>query len=267
MRILCLNTWGGRLHVPLIAFLVSADADVFCLQEMIHTPLTTRDWLSYRDGGAELPQRANLFREIAEALPGHQAHFCPAARGDLFYGDTPVPSEWGIATFIRKNIPVIGQLQDFIYGDFSPDSYGPHPRARNAHAVRLVDYEAGHAVTIVHLHGIRELSGKGDTEARAAQCEALVGIIRAIAKDGDRLVVCGDFNLLPDSATFATLCDLGLTDLVTARGHDDTRTSYYGKAPRYSDYMLVSGNVEVRSFEVVASPEVSDHRPLHLEIG
>jgi endonuclease/exonuclease/phosphatase family metal-dependent hydrolase len=78
--------------------------------------------------------------------------------------------------------------------------------------------------------------------------------------------VCGDFNVLPGSSTFEVLADLGLSDLVTGRGHADTRTSHYAKPGRYADYMLVNDAVRVSSFDVVAAPEVSDHRPLLLEL-
>ena len=271
MRILSLNAWGGRLHDALIPYLASAGADVVCLQEVVSTPAADAEWLDYRDGAHRLAQRANLFAEVAAALPSHRGFFCPAARGDLFEGDGPAarrfPSEWGLATFVRDGLPVIGQAQGFVHGGFSADGWGDHPRARNAHAVRLFDYRRGRAVTIAHMHGLRDFAGKGDTPARAAQAERFAAMIAATAGEGDEIVACGDFNVLPGSVTFAVLARLGLADLVTGRGHQDTRTSYYEKTPRFADYMLTSGNVAVRRFEVVEVPEVSDHRALVLEIG
>lgn len=267
MRILSLNGWGGRLGEELVSYIKDADPDVLCLQEVTNTAGATAPWLIYRDGGAELAQRANLFAEAASALPGHQAFFCPAARGPLYDGDRAVPSEWGLATFVRRNLPVIGQVQDFVHGTFSADSFGEHPRSRNAHAVRLPDYATGKMTVVVHLHGLRDLDGKGDTPARDAQTARLIELIGRVHHQGDGLVVCGDFNVLPESRMLASLRDIGLTELVTARGFTDTRTSFYRKTPRYADYMLVSGNVDVRHFAVVAEPEVSDHRALLLEIG
>jgi endonuclease/exonuclease/phosphatase family metal-dependent hydrolase len=267
MRILSLNAWGGRLHEPLIPYLASANPDVLCLQEVVHTPLSGRDWLDYRDDGMQLPQRANLFGEIAAALPDHRDFFCPAARGDLYDGDKRVPSEWGLATFVRNDLAVIGQAQDFVHGEFSPDGFGEHPRSRNAHAVRVFDFEAGLPVTIAHTHGLRDVAGKQDTPARESQAVRLAELIRHTWREGERLVVCGDFNVLPGSSTFDRLSELGLTDLVTARGHDDTRTSFYEKTPRFADYMLVNDAAKVRDFQVVAEPEVSDHRALLLELG
>lgn len=267
LRIISLNAWGGKLHAPLMPYLADARADVLCLQEVVRTPDTTSEWMFYRGHGEELPQRANLFDEVAATLPDHQAFFSPTAHGDLFDAeDRILSSEFGLATYVRKSLPVIGQLSDFIHGDFSAHGWGPHPRARNAHAVRVHDYEADRTVTVIQLHGLRDPDGKGDTPARDAQADRLVELIERIRRPGEALIVCGDFNLLPDSRTFAWLAAIGLTDLVTTRGHTDTRTSHYAKPGRYADYMLVSPEVEVARFDVVAEPEVSDHRALLLEL-
>ncbi len=168
---------------------------------------------------------------------------------------------------MRHTFPVIGQAQDFVHGTFSANDFGPHPRARNAHAVRLFDDRAAAPITVAHMHGLRELAGKGDTPARHAQAKAFVELIRRIARKGERLIVCGDFNVLPDSVTLEALRAIGLTDLVTNGGHSDTRTSLYTKPGRHANYMLVSPEVAVRRFEVVREPEVSDHRALLLEIA
>jgi endonuclease/exonuclease/phosphatase family metal-dependent hydrolase len=266
MRVVSLNAWGGRLHERLIPYLRDADPDILCLQEVIRTPTARREWLNYRDHGADLPQRANLFRELAEALPSHQAFFCPAARGDLYDGDRPLPSEWGLATLVRDTFPVIGQAQGFVHGEFTPAGWGEHPRSRNAHAVRVFDHGTSRTITVAHMHGLRDpAAGKADTPARLEQARRFAGLVGGTRCDGDQLVVCGDFNVLPGSATFAALSGLGLEDLVTTRGYTDTRTSLYEKSPRYADYMLVSANVAVRRFDVVREPEVSDHRALLLD--
>lgn len=267
MRILSLNGWGGRLGEELVSYVKDADPDVLCLQEVTNTPEAASAWLVYRDGGGELPQRANLFAEVAEALPGHQAFFCPAARGPLYDRDLMIPSEWGLGTFVRSSLPIIGQAQDFIHGAFSADGFGDHPRSRNAHAVRLYDHATERTTVVLHLHGLRELDGKGDTPARDAQTARLIELIDRIRHRDDGLVVCGDFNVLAESRMLSALGDIGLTELVTARGFTDTRTSHYRKTPRFADYMLVGDNVDVRSFQVVVQPEVSDHRALLLEIG
>ena len=265
MRIISLNAWGGVLHSPLVRYLGEAQADVLCLQEVTRTPQARSDWLAYRDHGLELPQRANLFDEIRAVLPDHDAAFFPAARGTLFEGERLVASEFGLATFTHTSLSVIGEAMDFVHGAFSPKGWGEHPRARNAHCLKLFDHASGWPVTIAQMHGLRDMAGKGDTPARRAQAEALVRLIERLWHPGERLVVCGDFNILPQSETFAILARLGLFDLVTARGFTDTRTSHYAKAGRFADYMLATPQVEILGFDVVAEPEVSDHRALLLD--
>jgi endonuclease/exonuclease/phosphatase family metal-dependent hydrolase len=268
MRILSLNCWGGKLHAPLIDYLASVDADVLCLQEVVNTPGSSDAELIYRDGDHVLNQRTNLFSDIKRVLPQHEARFFPAARGVLYDGEGRThASEFGPATFIRRGLPVIGEAMSFVHGAFSADGWGDHPRARNAHCARLFDPVGKATLTIAHMHGLRDpATGKADSDIRRRQAERLAELVRTVWRPDERLVVCGDFNVLPGSSTFEVLADLGLSDLVTGRGHADTRTSHYAKPGRYADYMLVNDAVRVSSFDVVAAPEVSDHRPLLLEL-
>lgn len=266
-RILSLNTGGGRLHAPLAAYLSVCGADLLCLQEMVHTPLAAGDWLTYRGHGPDLPQRANLHRELAALLPRHHAWFAPAARGRLHDGDRAVWSQFGLSTLLDDRHAVLGSVTDFVHGDFSPEGWGEHPRPRNAHVLRLRREDSGQVLTVCQLHGLRDEAGKGDTPARIAQAQALSALIRRVRREAEPLVVCGDLNVLPGSKTFAILGELGLADLVTTRGFTDTRTSFYTKPGRYADYMLVTSGVEVAAFDVATEPEVSDHRALVLDIA
>ena len=265
MKVMSLNGWGGTLGDELLAYLAAADPDMLCLQEVVSTPASSAEVLTYRDGDHILPQRANLFREVAEALPDHVALFCPAAQGVLHDGDRAVPSQWGLATFVRRASPIIGQAQGFVHKAFSPNGYGDHPRSRVAHIVRLWDFARDRAVTIGHMHGLRDLAGKHDTPARRAQAERLAALFSSLAEPGDAQILCGDFNVEPDSETFAILGRLGLRDLVTARGFPGTRSSHYTKPGRFADYMLVNTTLADAPFDVVTAPEVSDHCPLVLE--
>jgi endonuclease/exonuclease/phosphatase family metal-dependent hydrolase len=266
VRIMCLNAWGGTLYDQLIAYLRHESPDILCLQEVVHTPATRKETLIYRDGDHGLRQRANLFRDVATALSDHVATFCPAAQGVLWDGSDQIPSQWGLATFVRTTFPILAQHHGFVHKSFSPTGYGQHPRSRTAHAIRVYDFERGWPICVAHMHGLRDPGGKMDTPERLAQSRKFAAMCKAILEDGDRLVVCGDFNVEPSSTTFEVLAEIGLADLVTSRGFADTRTSHYRKAVRYADYMLVNGRVEPKAFEVVALPEVSDHRPMVLEI-
>lgn len=265
MKLVCLNGWGGKLYAELLSYIVTEQPDVLCLQEVVHTPATTQDWLNYRDGDHVLPQRANFFREVAQALPDHVATFCPAAQGVLWNKDQQIPSQWGLATYVRASFPIIAQAQGFVHKAFSPRGYGDHPRSRSAHAVRIHDFARDQAVSITHMHGLRDLNGKADTSERAEQARRLLALSDQVSEPGDIRIICGDFNVETDSKTLAFLRANGFEELVTARGFDGTRTSHYTKPGRFADYMLIDRPAAVARFEVLYAPEVSDHCPLVLE--
>ena len=266
MKLISLNGWGGKLHDPLIAYLAAEVPDILCLQEVVHTPASDQEWLTYRDGEHILPQRANMLQDIAATLPDHHLHFCPAAQGVLWDGDRSLPSQWGLATLVRRSLPIIGQIQGFVYKSFSPHGYGEHPRQRVAHGIRVYDYTADRALSVTHMHGMWDPRGKADTPERASQAKNLLDIAHQVQDPEDIAVICGDFNVLPDSETLAMLKRAGFTELVTEGGFEGTRTSHYKKPGRFADYLAINRREAVHRFDVVTSPEVSDHCPLLLEL-
>ena len=116
------------------------------------------------------------------------------------------------------------------------------------------------------MHGLHDLAGKMDTQERAEQARKLLELTLGVADESDPTIICGDFNVEPDSENFRILAEAGLKDLVIANGFTSTRNSLYKKPGRFADYMLVNDAVRVRSFDVIMSPDVSDHCPLVLEI-
>ena len=200
------------------------------------------------------------------ALPDHEAIFCPAAQGFLWDGDQPIPSQWGLATFVHRALPIIGQAQGFVHKDYAPDGYGEHPRSRTGHGVRIYDHVQNRPVSISHMHGLRDLNGKMDTPERAVQALRFRELCRQVTQKGDLTVVCGDFNVEPGSETLRILQAEGMVELVTGRGFTSTRTSQYPKPGKFADYMLIDRPDAVVSFDVVYDPEVSDHCPLILEV-
>lgn len=263
---MCLNGWGGRLHEDFLPYIAATSPDVLCLQEVVHSPASDKEWLTYRDGDHVLPQRANFFQDVCRALPDHVATFCPAAQGELWDDDTSVPSQWGLATFVHKSYPVIGQAQGFVHKSYGPNGYGDHPRSRSAHGVRVFDHDNGRPICITHMHGLRDLNGKMDTPERTKQAQRLLELSRQIEEAGDVVVICGDFNVEPDSKTLDILVSSGMTELVTGRGFLSTRNSHYKKPSKFADYMLINREKEVKGFQVIYDPEISDHCPLVLEI-
>ena len=264
MRIVSVNAWGGALFDDLAKWLVDCQADVVCLQEVTRTP-GAAGWTRFDDGERVLPQRANLFADVREVLPDHQALFVASDSGPVHTGDGHRRrQDFGLGIFIAERLPVVGVISEFVHGTFvEHDEWATEDRPRCAQAVRVVDRSNNRVVSIVHAHGLRDPRGKHDTPARRAQAQRLAELVTRCRDTADLTVVCGDLNLLPDSETFTVLAELGLVDLV---GQSDTRTSRYPKTVRHASYLLISDPNAVVRFEVLAEPEVSDHRPLLLDL-
>jgi len=245
----------------------AVQADILRLQEVTRAPQASPDWLTHADAERRLDQHSDLFGDVSGLMRGHQAQFCAAMRGTLTDHDGQSwPSEHGSAVWLRRDLAIVAQIQGFAHGSFRADGRGDPPASRAIQALRIIDPATGGAVVVCHLHGLRAPAGKGDNPERAAQAQAMVAAVAAVRQDGDGVILAGDPNLQPDSDTFGVLAGIGLTDLVTTRGHSDTRTSLYAKPARHGDYLLVSAGVQVRRFDVPALPGMSDHRPLVLDL-
>ncbi len=269
MRIVSLNAWCGASYDALARWLPGVGADVVCFQEVTCTP-GIGGWTMFRDDERELSQRANLYVDVMGLLPQHQGSFDASDAGPVTTMDEDGRSithrqNFGLATFIDGRYPVVGRLSEFVFGTFTDHEHWPGDgRPRIAQGVRLLDRDGQRYVTIVHLHGLRDTAGKGDTATRRHQAERLVALVERLRRPGDLTIVCGDFNVLPDSITFDLLGDIGLVDLV---GRADTRTSSYTKPTRHANYLLVSDRTAVDNLDIPARPEVSDHRPLIVDIA
>jgi len=264
VRIVSLNAWGGAMFDALASWLPTCEADVVLLQEVTRTA-GLRGWTTFADGERTLPQRADLFADVTELLPGYQGYFLPSDAGPVTDQDGQRwQQDFGIATFVSEQLPILGVASAFIHGSFTEHrDWTVEDRPRVAHGVRVAERASGATFTMVNLHGLRDGGGKGDTPARRAQADRIVEFVSTLRREGDEVVVSGDFNLLPNSETFDVLAGLGLTDLVRDA---DTRTSRYPKAVRHADYLLVSAPTEICKFEVVSTPEVSDHRALVVDL-
>ncbi|WBB96883.1 endonuclease/exonuclease/phosphatase family protein [Solwaraspora sp. WMMA2080] len=264
LRIVSVNAWGGALADELLPWLAGCAADVVCLQEVTRTPGLT-GWTRFDDGDRALPQRANLFDDVRAVLPRHQAFFLTSDSGPVTDGTgARHRQDFGLATMAAERLPVVGVDSAFVHGTFVEHAeWTVADRPRVALAVGAIGRTAGRRVWVVQVHGLRDPAGKTDTPARQAQAVRLAKLVQRVRDPDDLVVVCGDFNLLPDSATFDILGGIGLTDLV---GTADTRTSHYPKPGRHASYLLVSDVAAVERLEIVRQPEVSDHRALVLDL-
>lgn len=250
MKLISLNIWGARagLEELLAFFREHQDVDVFCLQEVWNGGEHTRHEVAagQRMGKVE----TQLLTKLGEVLPNHVAYFRPS------YFDF-----FGLAMFIKKTIPLIAEGDQPIYrerGYVDPNDIADHARQ-----LQYVTLQTAEGIrTIINLHGAWQPGGKGDTEARLLQSQAIIDCAKQL---GHPAIIMGDFNLLPSSKSIALIESAGFHNLIREHGVTSTRTSLYTKPVRFADYTFVSSEIKVKEFKILPE-EVSDHNAMYLQI-
>ncbi len=248
MKIITLNTWGGIAGADgLVEFFKKHhDVDVFCLQEIFN---------GGEDDPAEQAEEIegkvyNLLSLIKAALPDHQAFFRPSLK-----------DYYGLAMLIRNNFDVIDEGERFVHKEkgYTPtEDLGNHPRNIQYATIQSTTGP----LTIINFHGLWTGGGKTDTQDRLDQSKKILDFIQTLRND---FVLCGDFNLLPETESLQMFEKFGLKNLIKEYGITSTRTSYYNKPQKYADYIFVTPHLSVEHFEVLPE-EVSDHSALKIEI-
>lgn len=246
MKIITLNIWGGRIHKPLLDFMQkNNDVDIFCLQETFHNATSLTKW--------DNEDSENIFQEIQDVLVKHTG-----------YTALHVVGEWGLSMFIKNSISH-GDVYDmevspkengyvFKVGDFNLQ-FG-----QNIQYVNIVYNDE--EITVINFHGLWNGRGKIDTDSRILQSKNIADFVSVNVLP---CVLCGDYNLSPDTESLNILEKVLPKNLIKEYEVKNTRTSFYKKKNRFADYVLTDLNIKVKVFKVL-SDEVSDHAALYLEI-
>lgn len=254
MNIISLNTWGGRAgDVQLLDFFAryKDTTDIFCLQEIWRAPYEYLDGEAV--GGVSLKHddiMVHGLQQITEVLEGFTPYFKPS------HGEN-----YGLLMFVRSNLMVIDEGDVWVHKDkdFVPvGDVGHH--ARNLQYV-TVSTEYGPR-TVAHIHGLWNGKGKGDSDDRFIQSDNIVAFLRNCESS---YVLCGDFNLLPETESIKRIENAPAVNLITKYGVTSTRTKYYTKPEKFADYAFVNPELTVVDFKVLPD-EVSDHAALYIEI-
>lgn len=248
MKIITLNVWGGRIYKPLLEFIQRhKDVDIFCFQEMYHDAEGKEPNEKWKNEGA-----LHLLTDIEKLLPEHKIFFRP--HFDDF---------WGLSLFVKNSLPILEEGELFIHkhkGYVSKENEDFLPKNLQYLKTRYNDRD----ITIINVHGLWNGQGKTDTEDRIDQSKKIIDFAKNISHD---FVLCGDFNLLPETQSLRMIeKELGLRNLIVEYSVSSTRTSIYKKPVKFADYIFVTPNIHVSGFKVLPD-EVSDHAALFLEIG
>lgn len=255
MRVITLNTWGGRAgKAGLLSFLAKHkdDTDIFCLQEIWSASYEHLEGKAA--GGAPIDHNGIMvhgMQEISALLAEHTPYFRPHFM-----------DHYGLLMLVRKNSLVIEEGEVFVHKSkgYLPEGDAGH-HARNIQYVTIDTSKC--PLTVINFHGLWNGKGKTDTEERVLQSKNILNFINGLSGEH---ICCGDFNLLPNTESIRLFESYGLRNLIKEYGVTSTRTSFYAKPEKHADYVFVSGGIHVKDFMVLPD-EVSDHAPLLLDLA
>jgi endonuclease/exonuclease/phosphatase family metal-dependent hydrolase len=273
LTVVSLNIWGGKIHDSLMEFIDSKrdEADAFCFQEVYSSP-EHRIMQSGQSQGAV----TDIYQCICDLLPEHRGFFFPCQAGYNSDGPVDFPLDSGNAIFVRRDAIIQGSGYEFVHGhrDSLDLAIGWHTWPRNVCWVKVARKDCG-ALAIMTLHGVWG-KDKLDSSERIAQSIKVARVVEKNSHDGYRIVLCGDFNLEPQTEAMVIMRNthaptgIGrLRNLIETHHITDTRTPLYRHyntpgASRYADQFLISKSL-MESYCKVCPEVVSDHAAL--EVG
>lgn len=265
MKIISLNTWGGRRNDDLLEWIQKNPADIYCFQEVFSGPKITKENQFCIDNNNETVN-IKLLQNLSDLLSDYKVYYSAGSKGyihDRMWID--LPFEYGIAFFVHSNVKIHEYKSGMVHGTFrSTPPKSKVPLSRSAQVIRCSN-ESG-TFTIGHIHGVWEPDGKHDTQRRAIQAKKFGKLIDSIAHKGDAIIACGDFNLLPNSQVFVKSKHQLKRNLIREYNIKSTRTKIYTKANRFADYVIANEATKFEYVEVLQYPIVSDHCPIVFSI-
>lgn len=261
MKLISLNTWGGKYFNPLISFIQQhlKDTDIFCFQEIKDTETNIKQLHGYR---------LNLLSEIKQILTNFQVFYLPVAKSyDDQLNKVNIDLTFGSAIFIKNSIKVTSYIDHIVsehkgFIELKKD-FSNLPTPLQEASFKLNDKE----FTVFNFHGPPRPGNKLDTPRRLWEIKNTKEIIDQ--KSGSKILV-GDFNLLPETQSIKII-ENNMRNLIKEFHIERTRSNlspYFGKPDfqKFADYAFVFPEVDVKNFEV-PDVQISDHLPMILEFS
>ncbi|RTK95100.1 hypothetical protein EKI60_01445 [Candidatus Saccharibacteria bacterium] len=244
VKVIQVNAWLGHLMYPLFELLEQEDPDVVCLQEILSNEKRNPLFESF-----------SIQQRLSEKFAYH--YFSPTYKFPAF------GEQVGMGNLILSKHPLSNQRTHFVSGKFE-ESQTISNYVLNIRNAQLCTVDiAGSTFTMVNHHGFHDLDPAGTAESLACM-QKLIDELKQVRGP---IIMCGDFNVQPDSAAIQAIhSQLPLKNLTTEYGLETTLSPIFRvKDIQVSaDYIFVSPEIHVSNFQA-SDRIVSDHKALILE--
>ncbi|HEY5442114.1 MAG TPA: endonuclease/exonuclease/phosphatase family protein [Candidatus Saccharimonadales bacterium] len=241
MKLVQANIWGGKLDRQVTDFFKRQDPDFACLQEV--------NDLEGRSG----TKRFATLDEIKTESGLHEAFMSPSysfrfMERELHYGNAVLGKQ-----------PFVETKTVFTRGEHKRGFDVMHDDG-NIRNLQIVTVAAGRQkLHILNHHGHHIPGSKAGNDETLRQMRIIAHVIDGL--DGP-IILCGDFNLAPDSASLALINDR-LTNL-SVEHHLNNTYNQLSENQVVCDYIFVNDQVRVQRF-AMSEALISDHKALILE--
>ena len=226
--------------------------DVFCFQEIFSTQSEVTKTNGYR---------ANVYQELRQNLPSFHSHFEPYLKHHNLAEPTTFHLELGTASFVRDTYFITRHGRHQIHRSQDDPMIGLQYETIPRHVQWLECQASASSLIIANVHGMWFAGDKIDNPQAIMQSQRICDFLNTIHPP---LIMAGDFNLWPDTASIHMLENAGLRNLIGEYHVASTRPRDWPFPHPFADYIFVSKDIAVTHFEVLPD-EVSDHLPLAME--
>jgi len=242
MKILQLNIWSGRLEKQITELLDREKADVLCLQEVISVP-----------GGNSF---FFLDMEEAQKILGYEYSYLSPSNS---FNYMKRKASWGNCILSKISFEYKEQVYTFT-GPNDDFDFLENDKYNSGRVLQHVSIKTNEGLLhVLNHHGHHKHEHKNGDEETRRQCNLIADYVKDL--EGP-VVLCGDFNLVPDSPSIEQINHV-LVNHVKERGIVTTRTPLTHKTEA-CDYIFTSSDIEVKTFQVL-DDIVSDHKALTIE--
>lgn len=242
-------------------FLSTKKIDFICLQEVLRPLQHTVDkkWTSTSLIDSATPQLSHFFfgpnsvTRVFEQSNFHgEKHFRYDFGGLIEIGNytkSRYPIQKGQVVFVENHFSFVTDFSKWPSEDYR--SFLVTDYVINNKPLRIINY-----------HGIWTRYKLGNKKSEKANT---ILLNEAMKFDGG-IIICGDFNLFPDTPSMKLFQKsfINLMDYYNIRTTRPSSNELHHMDRNVVDYILVSNNVQIKSFEVLPCT-FSDHLPLMLD--
>lgn len=263
MRLLSLNVALFETNNELVSgFLSKQNVDILCLQEVSEKVdlLVNPDYVSKDPiDQATKELKSSFFGPTWAIKDFHQKNFHQRISFDFEFGGFLKSGN-----YIKTKYKIFKKQSVFLTNKIiKVTDWSTWPK-KQSKAVQVVDLELPNSkkLRVLNYHGIWSKEKIGNDQTLKA-CQKILELAKQVTYP---VIIAGDFNLFPNTPSMEVFSD-DFISLVNEYNIFTTRPNHNELSHlqrNVVDYILVSKDVKINSFEVV-NTDVSDHLPLVLD--